>query len=117
MVRAITDDPDVRKVSLVEVPDTPGVAARVFDVLGTAHVPVRLIVQAQSHEKHNDITLVVPSDAQVDEPLLDKMVEAVGGASWIVDDDVALLSVVGEGISREPSIAAKDLRDLGRRRV
>ncbi len=107
VVRAITDDPNVRKVSLVGVPDTPGVAARVFEVLGEANISVRLIVQAQSHEKHNDITLIIPTDAPLDEKILERVVQAVGGGSWIIDDGVALLSVVGEGIAREPAIAAK----------
>ncbi len=107
VVRAITDDPAVHKVSIVHVPDQPGVAAKVFEVLGQANVPVRLIVQAQSHEKHNDITLVVPADSPLDEVVLKEVVARVGGASWLIDDDVALLSVVGEGISREPAIAAK----------
>ena len=102
VVRAITDDPAVRKVSLLHVPDTPGVAAKVFQVLGEAQVPVRLIVQAQGSKKHNDITLILPSDAPLDEALLQKMVDIVGGESWLLDENVALLSVVGEGIAREP---------------
>ena len=112
VVRAITDDPAVRKVSLVHVPDQPGVAAKVFEVLGEAHVPVRLIVQAQSYEKHNDITLVFPNEAPLDEALLQKVVDKVGGESWVLDEDVALLSVVGEGIAREPAIAATIFRTL-----
>ena len=84
VVRAITDDPAVRKVSLLHVPDTPGVAAKVFQVLGEAQVPVRLIVQAQGSKKHNDITLILPSDAPLDEALLQKMVDIVGVSrgSW-----------------------------------
>ena len=117
VVRAITDDPSVRKVSLVHVPDQPGVAAKVFQVLGDAHVPVRLIVQAQSYEKHNDITLVIPSEAPLDEALLKKVVDKVGGESWLLDDDVALLSVVGEGIAREPGIAAKIFSVLAEEKV
>ncbi len=117
VVRAITDDPAVRKVSLLHVPDTPGVAAKVFQVLGEAQVPVRLIVQAQGSKKHNDITLILPSDAPLDEALLQKMVDIVGGESWLLDENVALLSVVGEGIAREPGIAAKIFSVLAEEKV
>jgi len=112
VVRAITDDPAVHKVSLVHVPDQPGVAAKVFEVLGAANIAVRLIVQAQSYERHNDITLLLPADAALDEGLLQQVVAAVGGESWVLDEDVALLSVVGEGIAREPGIAATIFRTL-----
>jgi aspartate kinase len=107
VVRAVTDDRDVRKISILAVPDQPGIAARVFNVLGEFDVNVRLIVQAQSHKGLNDITFIVPGSTSLQESDLQRVVEEVGGDSWLIDDDVALLNVVGEGISREPGIAAK----------
>lgn len=107
VVRAITEDSDVRKVSVVKVPDRPGIAARLFSVLGTAGINIRLIVQAQSHDNTNDITFIVPSDAALSDDVLQRAVEAVGGEKYLVDDEVGLLSVVGEGISREPGVAGK----------
>ncbi|HIA26673.1 MAG TPA: aspartate kinase [Planctomycetes bacterium] len=107
IVRAITDDRAVRKISILGVPDKPGVAAHVFRVLGDQGVNVRLIVQAQSHDGHNDITFVVPSDAPLEDSDLQNVVNTVGGKSWLMDDKVALLNVVGEGITREPGIAGK----------
>lgn len=107
IVRAITDDRAVCKISILGVPDKPGVAAQVFKVLGEQRVNVRLIVQAQSHDGHNDITFVVPTNTPVDESGLQLVVDAVGGESWLVDDQVALLNIIGEGIAREPGIAGK----------
>jgi len=107
VVRAVTDDRNVRKVSILAVPDEPGIAARLFSGLGAQGVNVRLIVQAQSHEGHNDITFVVPGDTLIDKKDIETVVSEVGGSSWIVDDDVALLNIVGEGISREPGLAGK----------
>ena len=107
VVRAITDDRDVSKVSILSVPDEPGIAARLFSVLGELGVNVRLIVQAQSHDGHNDITFVVPSNTFIEKSNLEKVVQEVGGASWTIDDEVALLNIVGEGISREPGVAGK----------
>ena len=107
VVRAVTDDRDVRKISILAVPDQPGIAARVFNVLGEFDINIRLIVQAQSHEGLNDITFIVPGSASLEESDLQRMVQEVGGDSWLIDDDVALLNIVGEGISREPGIAGK----------
>ncbi|MEM7166414.1 MAG: aspartate kinase [Planctomycetota bacterium] len=107
VVRAVTEDADVRKVSVVKVPDRPGIAARLFSVLGEEGVNIRLIVQAQSHDNTNDITFIVPAETALPDDVLNKAVAAVGGESYIVDDEVGLLSVVGEGIAREPGVAGK----------
>lgn len=107
VVRAVTDDRDVQKISILAVPDQPGIAARVFSVLGEFGINVRLIVQAQSHEGLNDITFIVPGKATLSEENLQRLVEEVGGNSWLVNNDVALLNIVGEGIAREPGVAGK----------
>ena len=117
VVRAVTDDRDVSKVSILSVPDEPGIAARLFNALGDQGVNVRLIVQAQSHEGHNDITFVVPSNTFIEKADLKKVVEEVGGASWIVDDEVALLNIVGEGIAREPGVAGKIFSVLAEEKI
>lgn len=107
VVRAVTDDRNVRKISILAVPDQPGIAARVFSVLGEFGVNVRLIVQAQSHEGMNDITFIVPGKTNLSESDLQRLVEEVGGKSWLINDDIALLNIVGEGIAREPGVAGK----------
>jgi aspartate kinase len=117
VIRAVTDDRDVSKVSILSVPDEPGIAARLFNALGDQGVNVRLIVQAQSHEGHNDITFVVPSNTFIEKADLKKVVEEVGGASWIVDDEVALLNIVGEGIAREPGVAGKIFSVLAEEKI
>lgn len=107
VVRAVTQDAAVMKVSVLQVPDRPGVAAKLFTVLGEQGVNIRLIVQAQSHRGHNDITFIVPSEMALPREVLARAVEAVGGASYLVDDQVGLLSVIGEGINREPGVAGR----------
>ena len=117
VVRAVTDDRNVSKVSILSVPDEPGIAARLFSALGDQGVNVRSIVQAQSHEGHNDITFVVPSNTFIEKTNLKKVVEEVGGASWIVDEEVALLNIVGEGIAREPGVAGKIFSVLAEEKI
>ena len=116
-IRAVTDDRNVKKISLVSVPDTPGVAANIFGALGELGVNVRLIVQAQSHAGNNDITFVVPGDTHIDQQQLDDLVKQVGGENWIVDERIALLNIIGEGISREPGIAGSIFRILADQKI
>ncbi len=116
-IRAVTDDRNVKKISLLSVPDTPGVAARIFGVLGELGVNVRLIVQAQSHAGNNDITFVVPGDTHFDDHQLKELVKQVGGENWIVDERIALLNIIGEGISREPGIAGTIFKILADQQI
>lgn len=107
VVRAVTQDANVTKVSVLRVPDQPGIAARLFSILGADGIVIRLIVQAQSHDNSNDITFIVPDDPPMSETIVEKAVAAVGGESYIIDSNVGQLSVVGEGIAREPGVAGK----------
>ncbi|MAJ28131.1 aspartate kinase [bacterium TMED181] len=116
-IRAVTDDRNVKKISLVSVPDTPGVAAKIFGILGELGVNVRLIVQAQSHDGNNDITFVVPGDTHFNDEQLDDLVKQVGGENWIVDERIALLNIIGEGISREPGIAGSIFQILAAQKI
>ncbi|MGE4619593.1 MAG: aspartate kinase [Planctomycetota bacterium] len=117
VVRAVTDDRNVRKISILGVPDQPGIAARVFSVLGEFGVNIRLIVQAQSHEGLNDITFIIPNQTPFSEEKLQKVVQEVGGSSWIIDDEVALLNIVGEGIASEPGVAGKIFSVLAEQKI
>ena len=111
VVRGISTDAAVSKVSLIGVPDEPGVAAKIFAQLGTLGVRAQLIVQAQSHEGANDITFVVADDATAgDRPVeswVNSLIEGVAAQSTLVDREVGLLSVVGEGITREPGVPGR----------
>ncbi len=112
-IRGITHDDNIAKVSFVRVPDCPGIAARLFEAIGEVGVNIHLIVQAQSHEGTNDITFVVAKNELARlRPTLDRVVHDVGGEDIEVDESVATVSVVGEGVHREPGIAAAVFRSL-----
>jgi aspartate kinase len=107
-IRGIASNQKVAKVSILKVPDQPGVAARLFERIGQAGINILLIVQAQSHAGTNDITFVVSQDSlPYLAPLLDGAVASVRGERAIVDEKVGTVSVVGEGVQREPGIAAR----------
>ena len=108
LIRGVAHNADVAKVSLFGVPDEPGIAGRVFDVLGAHSVNILLIVQAESHEGHNDISFLVSSEmlSQIQGDL-DALSGKIGARKVIVDQGVGTVSVVGEGVQRESGIAGR----------
>ena len=108
LIRGVAHNADVAKVSLFGVPDEPGIAGKVFEVLGAHSVNILLIVQAESHEGHNDISFLVSSEmlSQIQGDL-DALSGKIGAHKVIVDQGVGTVSVVGEGVQRESGIAGR----------
>jgi len=117
-IRGIASSNKVAKVSILSVPDQPGVAAKLFEVIGRTGINILLIVQAQSHAGTNDITFVVSQDSLPRlQPLLDKAVAGVQGKRALVDENIGTVSVVGEGVHREPGVAARAFTALADRGI
>ena len=117
-VRGVAHNGNVIKISLVGVADQPGVAARVFEALAAHSVNILLIVQAEHHEGHNDISFLIAEDML---PHVRSDVEAlgkiVGGGDVVIDSEVGTVSVVGEGVQREPGVAGRMFGALARASV
>ncbi|MCL1599560.1 MAG: aspartate kinase [Actinomycetia bacterium] len=113
VVRGVTYTDAEAKVTVYDVPDTPGVAAALFELLAVASVNVDMIVQNVSHEGITDISFTVPTAAidvaREQAEIVAKKVDA-GGVS--IDDGIAKVSVVGIGMKTESGIAARMFRLL-----
>jgi len=108
VIRGIAHDADVAKIALLGVPDRPGVASEIFREIGGRGVNVRLIVQANGAEGRNDVTFAVGShDTQTVLPLIEQMRKQLGARAFLYDPDVAVLSVVGEGLATSPGTAGQ----------
>lgn len=107
-VRGVALDRKVAKVTLVGVPDQPGIARGVFDPLAAAGISVDMIVQNVGHEGTTDLSFTIPS---VELPrarrILDPVVAAQGFADIVASADVSKISIVGAGIQNTPGYAAK----------
>lgn len=112
-VRGIAHQKSVTKISLIGVPDQPGTAAKVFSAIGRHDVNIHLIVQAEHHAGRNDISFLVSDDMFLRvEPMLGELVTLVGAERFVADANVATVSLVGEGVQREPGIAARMFTSL-----
>ena len=107
IVSGVTHDVSEAKATIVAVPDTPGVAARVFRVLADAGVNIDMIVQNVSADGATDISFTLPkSDLATAKPILDQLAADIGARASEVDDEIAKVSLVGAGMKSHPGVAA-----------
>src|SRR3954471_9310363 len=107
IVSGVTHDTSEAKVTILGVPDTPGIAARVVRPLADAGVNIDMIVQNVSAEGHTDMTFTIPkTDLAVAEPILDALAKQIVAGGVAYDPDVAKISLVGAGMKSHPGVAA-----------
>src|SRR5262245_61916569 len=107
IISGVTHDTSEAKLTLIGVPDRPGVAARVFRALADAGVNIDMIVQNVSSEGLTDISFTLPkTDLAVAEPILEAACNDVGAGRWTHDSDIAKVSLIGAGMRSHPGVAA-----------
>jgi aspartate kinase len=112
-VRGLAHDRNVAKITLVEVPDQPGVAASVFEPLAEAGINVDMIVQNVGHHGSTDLSFTIPRvDLARAKRLLEPIVRELGFRELTTDAAVAKVSIVGAGIHNAPGYAARMFRAL-----
>jgi len=112
-VRGLAHDRNVAKVTLVEVPDRPGVAAAVFEPLAEAGINVDMIVQNIGHGGATDLSFTIPAvDLARAKRVLEPLVRDLGFREMTTDASVAKVSIVGAGIHNAPGYAARMFRTL-----
>ncbi|HWP62696.1 MAG TPA: aspartate kinase [Candidatus Binatia bacterium] len=112
-VRGLAHDRNVAKVTLVEVPDRPGVAAAVFEPLAEAGISVDMIVQNVGHHGTTDLSFTVSrADLARAKRILEPLVRELGFREMTTDSSVAKVSIVGAGIQNAPGYAARMFRTL-----
>ncbi len=107
-IRGASLDSNIAKISVIELPDKPGIAFQLFSKLAAQQVHVDMILQNLNHDKVNDISFTV------DEDDMEKAIEIasdfsqeVQAKSILFDTNVTKLSIVGTGISGNADVAAR----------
>lgn len=105
---------DEAKITVIDVPDRPGIAYQILGPIAEANIDVDMIIQNQSVEGKTDFTFTVPrADYQKALDLLKKSVQAHIGAKDIMGDPkVSKVSVVGVGMRSHVGVASKMFRTL-----
>ena len=107
-VRGLAHDRNVAKVTVLSVPDRPGIARSVFTPLADAGVIVDMIVQNVGHDGATDISFTVPRvELARAEKVLAPVVQEMGARGVTTDPTVAKVSIIGAGLHNAPGYAAR----------
>jgi len=112
-VRGIAHDTNVAKVTVVAVPDHPGIAAAIFEPLARANISVDTIVQNASIENITDLTFTVARNDLVKAmSIVEPVIKSIGSKRCVTDSTLAKVSIVGTGMQNTPGYAARMFRTL-----
>ena len=113
VISGVVQDASESKLTILGVPDRPGVSAAIFEALAAANVNVDMIVQNTSTAGTTDISFTVPkADVKTAEPIVSRIGKELKAGGVNHDDDIAKISLVGAGMKTSPGVAAKMFRVL-----
>ncbi|MFQ5925449.1 MAG: aspartate kinase, partial [Dehalococcoidia bacterium] len=112
-VRGIAHDLNVAKVTILGVPDRPGIATAIFEPLAEENVNVDTIVQNASVERVTDLTFTVTkSDLSRAMQVVEPVAKSIGARGCVADANLGKVSIVGTGMQNAPGYAARMFRAL-----
>lgn len=114
LITGVTHDENQAKVTIVDVPDQPGMAAKIFSTLAAANINVDMITQSSSATGTNDISFTIEENSlEKVLPLVEQLAKDL--TAWGVTSDckIAKISVVGVGMRSHAGVAAKVFEALG----
>lgn len=115
VVSGVTYDRDQAKITVVNVPDRPGIAARLFTPLAEHNIMVDMIIQNASVDSLTDLTFTVSrKDVKQASVLVQDAAKDIGAARVVIDDSVAKISIIGVGMVSHSGVAAKMFTTLAK---
>jgi len=108
VVCGVTYDRDQAKITVVRVPDRPGIAARLFTPLAHHNIMVDMIIQNASLEGYTDLTFTVSrKEIKKAHELVEQVAREIGADRVEIDADVSKISIIGVGMISHSGVAAK----------
>ena len=117
-VAGVTGDRNQAKITIVGVPDKPGIAARIFGTVAEAHINVDMIIQNISQAAMTDLSFTVPrADLKKAVPIIQAVAKDIEAKSVSVTEAIAKVSLIGVGMRSHSGVAAKMFEVLAREGV
>jgi len=114
-VAGVTGDRNQAKITIVGVPDKPGIAARIFGSVAEAHINVDMIIQNISQAAMTDLSFTVPrADLKKAVPIIQAVAKDIEARSVSVIEAIAKVSLIGVGMRSHSGVAAKMFEVLSR---
>ncbi|UCD54859.1 MAG: aspartate kinase [Candidatus Omnitrophota bacterium] len=118
LVSGVTLNKEEAKVTVCDVPDRPGAAARIFGEIAKQNINIDMIIQNVSRTGSTDVSFtVMASDLDKTLKLMKKVVKAIGAKGVTFDKGIAKVSVVGIGMRSHSGVAAKMFKVLAERKI
>jgi len=116
VVSGVAYDKNQAKITVIGVPDRPGIAAKLFHAIADAHIIVDMIVQNISSDgKSTDISFTVPkTDSKNAVKITDGIVTELGAKGVDLREDIAKVSIIGVGMRTHSGVAAKMFETLAK---
>ncbi|MEF9865942.1 MAG: aspartate kinase [Oscillospiraceae bacterium] len=107
LIKGVAKDLNVAVISILEVPDVPGMSFKVFSLLAQKKINVDIILQSSGRNNNKDLIFTVPlDDAEVARNILLENQSRFGGKDITIDADVAKVSIVGAGMQSYSGVAS-----------
>ncbi len=118
LLSGVAKDDNIARISIIGVPDKPGLAYKIFSKLSSKGTNVDIILQSIGRNGTKDISFTVEKDRMEDTiELLKEYTEKLGATSLVADDNVSKVSIVGAGMETHPGVAAEMFEALFSRNV
>ncbi len=118
VVSGVTYSKNEAKITVVRVPDRPGIAAKIFTPLAEANIVVDMIVQNVSADGYTDLTFTVPkADLRKAMKIVEAVKDEIKAAAVLGDENIAKVSIVGVGMRSHSGVAAKMFSTLARENI
>jgi len=113
VLSGITYDRDQAKITVVHIPDKPGIAANLFTPLSERNISVDMIIQNASSQGYTDLTFTVSKkDMKEAQKIVEATAKEIGAKKVEVDDEVAKVSIIGVGMVSHSGVAAKMFKTM-----
>ena len=118
LISGVAKDDNIARISILGVPDRPGLAFKIFSKLASKNINVDIILQSIGRNGTKDISFTVVKDKMEEAmALLASYEETWGASGMLADDNVSKVSIVGAGMESHPGVAAEMFEALFSRNV
>ncbi|MGQ0793585.1 MAG: aspartate kinase [Deltaproteobacteria bacterium] len=115
LISGVSYDKNQAKITIMQVPDRPGIAANLFAPIGDEGIVVDMIVQNVSAEGFTDMTFTVPrADFKKASRITEQLAKEMGAKGVSTNDRIAMVSLIGVGMKTHSGIASRMFSALAR---
>lgn len=108
LISGVAKDSNVARISIIRIPDKPGIAFKIFSKLSAKGINVDIILQSIGRDESKDITFTVEkSQLKNAKEVLSEFIKTLGNVDIVYDDNVTKVSIVGAGMETHPGVASK----------